>query len=365
MSISISKAKMIISTFVQQQLDGKDPPPVFLWGPPGVGKSDIMREIAKEKGIDVIDVRLGQMDAVDMRGIPYVENGVTKWAVPEFFPHDKEKKAILFLDELASADPSIQVAAYQLILERQCGEYHLPPKVYVCAAGNRAQDNAVSLPISSALANRMLHLEVDANPEAWCAWAVTAGLVPEVVGFIRFCPKMLFNLDKDCERGWPSPRSWARVSEILSYGLDSDALRASIIGLVGGSAAAQFLAYYRQSQALGDIRAVMLDPTSKWKLPTKNDMLFAVATSIAYWAWRGETKGESAKLLDGFYRIGLQLPAAFAAVAMVDAMSGGQDADAGENKESDARAQQLIGHERYPEWQKKFSSEMQKKKKGA
>ena len=106
----------------------------------------------------------------------------------------------------------------------------------------------------------------------------------------------------------------------------------------------------------------MLDSKAKWKLPDKNDMLFAVATSIAYWAWRGETKDESAKLLDGFYRIGLQLPAAFAAVAMVDAMSGGQDADAGKNKDGDARAQQLIAHKLYPEWQKKFASEMQKKK---
>ena len=362
MNISIKKAKTIISTLVQQQLDGNNPPPVFLWGPPGVGKSDIMREIAKEKGIDVIDVRLGQMDAVDMRGIPYVENSVTKWAVPEFFPRDPNTEAILFLDELASADPAIQVAGYQLILDRQVGEYHLPPKVYVCAAGNRAQDNAVSLPISSALANRMLHLEVEASPEAWCAWAVTAGIAPEVIGFIRFCPKMLFNLDKDCERGWPSPRSWARVSEILSYGLDPDALRAGVVGLVGESAAAQFLAYYKQSQALGDIRAVMLAPASKWKLPTKNDMLFAVATSIAYWAWRGETKDESAKLLDGFYRIGLHLPAAFAAVAMVDAMSGGQEADAGKNKDVDARAKQLMGHKRYLEWKKKFASEMQKKK---
>ena len=361
-NITIAQAKMIISTLVQHRLDGKNPPPVFLWGPPGVGKSDITRQIAREKGIDVIDVRLGQMDAVDMRGIPYVENGVTKWAVPEFFPRDPNTKAILFLDELASADPAIQVAGYQLILDHQVGEYKLPPKVYVCAAGNRAQDNAVSLPISSALANRMLHLEVEANPEAWCAWAVTAGIAPEVVGFIRFCPKMLFNLDKDCERGWPSPRSWARVSEILSYGLDPDALRAGVVGLIGESSAAQFLTYYRQSKALGDIRAVMLAPASKWKLPTKNDMLFAVATSIAYWAWRGETQDESAKLLDGFYRIGLQLPAAFAAVAMVDAMSGGQDADAGKSKECDARAKQLIGHKLYPEWQKKFASEMQKKK---
>lgn len=362
MAITIAQAKTIISTFVQKQLEGKNPPPVFLWGPPGVGKSDIMRQIAKENDFNVIDIRLSQMDPVDLRGIPCVKDDSTKWATPAIFPRESNTKALLFLDELASVAQETQTAAYQLILDRQCGEYHLPSKVYVCAAGNRAEDHAVSLPISSALANRMLHLEVKADPEAWCAWAVTAGITPEVIGFIRFCPKMLFNLDKDCERGWASPRSWARVSEILAYGFDTDALRASIVGLVGESAAAQFLAYYKQSQALGDIRAVMLDPKSKWKLPAKSDMLFAVATSIAYWAWRGETKDESAKLLDGFYRIGLQLPAAFAAVAMVDAMSGGQDADAGKSKEYDARAKQLIAHKLYPELQKKFTSEMQKKK---
>ena len=91
-------------------------------------------------------------------------------------------------------------------------------------------------------------------------------------------------------------------------------------------------------------------------------MLYVVAASIAYWVWRGETKDECAKLLDGFYRITLQLPATFATVAMVDAMSGGQDADAGKDKESDARAQQLIAHKLHPEWKKKFASEMQKKK---
>ena len=359
---NISNAKSIISVLVQHQLDGDNSPPVILWGPPGVGKSDCVRQVAAEKGIKVLDVRLGQMDPVDLRGVPYVEQIITKWAVPEFFPQDQATEGILFLDELSSAEPSIQVAAYQLILERQCGTYKLPPKVYVCAAGNRAQDNAISIPMSSALANRMLHLEIEADPEAWYKWAVLHKIAPEVIGFIRFCPKMLFHLDKDCERGWASPRSWANVSKILSYGFAPDDLRTCVVGLVGESAAAQFLAYYKQCQALGDIRAIMLDPKSKWKLPTKADMLYAAATAIAYWVWRGETKDEAAKLLDGFFRIGLQLPAPFAAVAMVDAMSGGQETDAGKPKDSDARAQQLIRHKLYPEWQKKFSSEMQKKK---
>ena len=347
-NISIAKAKAIISTLVQQQLDGKNTPPVFLWGPPGVGKSEGVREIAAEKGIDIIDIRLGQMDPVDIRGVPYIKDGITKWAVPEFFPRDPNKKAILFLDELATADPSIQVVAYQLIHERQCGEYKLPPKVYVCAAGNGTGQYAISNSISSALANRMLHLDVEPDPDAWCKWAVTHNIAPDVIGFIRFSPEMLFVLEKgESERGWPSPRSWKNVSEILSYDFADDELFACVEGLVGGAAAAQFLAFHKHSKGLGDIRAMMLAPTAKWKLPTQKDMLYAVATNLAYWVRRGgETAEESEKLLDGFFRIGLQLPAAFATVAMVDVMS---------RENGEALAQQIVEHKSFTEWQKKYA----------
>lgn len=345
---TISNAKKIISTLVQHRLDGDNPPPVFLWGPPGVGKSDCVRQVAAEKDIKVFDLRLSQMDPVDIRGVPFVEKIITKWAIPEFFPQDRATEGILFLDELSTAAPENQAAAYQLVLERQCGEYHLPPKVYICAAGNRAQDNAISIPMSSALANRMLHLEVEADPEAWCKWAIEKNIAREVVGFIHFRPEMLFVLTEDCERGWPSPRSWANVSKVLSYGFAPDDLRACVVGLVGENAAAQFLTYYRQSHELGDIREAMLNQKSKWKLPTKTEMRYAVATSIAYWAWHGENKDETEKLLDGFFRIGLQLPAVFAAVAMADALSG---------MDNDAHAKQMIEHKLYPEWQKKFATD--------
>lgn len=359
MTVTIKTAKSILSNIVQQQLDGKNPPPVFLWGPPGVGKSESVRETAAEKGIDIIDIRLGQMEVVDARGIPYkweptkVEKGdkslaVTKWAIPEFFPQDPKARIIIFFDELSTADPAIQVVAYQLLQERRCGAYKLPPHVYVCAAGNGAGQYAISNSISSALANRMLHLDVEPDPDTWCKWAVAHDIAPDVIGFIRVSPDMLFVLEEgESERGWPSPRSWANVSNILSYGFADDELFACIEGLVGEAAAAQFLAFHKHSKGIGDIRAIMLDPTAKWKLPDKKDMLYAVATNLAYWVRRGgETVGESEKLIDGFFRIGLQLPATFATVAMVDAMS---------RENGEAHAQQLAGHERFAEWQKKFA----------
>lgn len=350
MNISIKKAKSIISTLVQQQLNGSNPPPVCLWGPPGVGKSDILRQIKSEKKIDLIDIRLSQMEPVDLRGVPYIEKTVeeiiTKWAIPSIFPQGQTAKGIIFFDEISSVDSTIQTAAYQLFLDRKSGGYEIPPNVYVCAAGNRAEDHAISNPMSSALTNRLLHLEIEPDTKAWCEWAIENNIAPEVVGFIHMSPDSLFMLNEKCERGWPSPRSWANVSKVLSYGYAKDELLACISGLVGEYPATEFLAYLKHSHELGDIRTVMLDPKTKWKPPTKDDMLFAVATAIAYWTWRGKTPDESAKLLDGFFRIALQLPVTFAMVALSDAMSG---------KDGEVIANQIMAHKRFKELQAKIS----------
>lgn len=353
MKISIEQAKNIISTLVQAQFNGKFPTPVMLWGPPGVGKSAIINEIAKENELGVTDIRLAQMDPVDLRGIPTVENGVTKWAAPDFLPQNDASPAILFLDELSAADPSIQVAAYQLILDRRCDSYQLPDNVYICAAGNRAEDHAVAMPISSALSNRMMHLEIKPDSDAWCKWAVANKISPEVVGFIRVRPEMLFTLHEECEHGWPSPRSWAGVARTLDFGLGEDDLKVAVFGLVGEEAGVQFLAYRTHCQKLGDIHEVMLNNPKVWKLPTKLDMLYAVASSIAYWVWRGKDEEESRKLLDGFFRISLQLPPTFAVVAMTDAISG---------KDGEEHAKAFQAHPSFGNWQNRFSATMAQKR---
>lgn len=352
MEMTVKTAKKTLAKLTGNRLDGGTPPPVMLWGPLGIGKSGIVKAVAQELGIDLRDIRLAQLDPVDLRGVPSVENGRTKWATPSFFPQDADSAGILFLDELSAADPSIQVAAYQLLLDRRIGEYVVPDKWIIVAAGNRAEDNAVSLPMSSALANRMMHFELRAEPEEWAQWAVNAGCDPSVIGFIRFRPEMLFAAGENCERGWPSPRSWERVSNILEVGLDEDELPPCVAGLVGDGAAAQFLAYRRQYKALGNVRTMMLDPNAALKFdPRKPDVCYALASALAYWVVRGESSEETDRLLNGFFRLSLPLPPTFAVVAMLDVMKSA----------SNALLEHMTEHPDFVAWQNRFGGELNKR----
>ena len=351
MEISVTQSKKILTKITANRLAGGNPPPVMFWGAPGIGKSDVVKDVAKELGLEFLDIRLAQLDPVDLRGLPEVKDGQTKWAAPDFFPQDKGSAGIIFLDELSAADQSIQVAAYQLLLDRRIGDYVVPEKWLIVAAGNRAEDNAVSLPISSALANRMMHLELKADSVGWLRWASSHNIEPAVCGFIRFCPQMLFDLPANCFRGWPSPRSWENVSKILKLELENSEQASCISGIVGKSAAMQFIAYYKQFQMLGDIREMMLNPTALPKIPEKQmDIWYAVASAMAFWVRHGNDSVETGKLLNGFFRISLTMPATFAVVAMLDIIEASDSGDI---------AEALVAHPDFESWQKRFGKDME------
>jgi MoxR-like ATPase len=158
--------------------------PAFVWGPPGVGKSQVVAQVAALLGIRLIDIRAVLLDPVDLRGLPTVEQGRAAWAIPAFLPEDGA--GILFLDELNAAPPLVQAACYQLVLDRALGEYRLPDGWAVFAAGNREGDRAVTSRMSSALANRFVHLVFEPDLDDWSQWAMGPGdLRPEVVAFLR------------------------------------------------------------------------------------------------------------------------------------------------------------------------------------
>ena len=221
--------------------------PVFLWGPPGIGKSDIVKQIGDDLGREVIDVRLALWEPTDIKGIPYYNSDLGKmtWAPPAELPVDPESTAIIFLDELNSAPPAVQAAAYQLILNRRVGTYVLPKGVDVVAAGNREGDRGVTYRMPAPLANRFVHLEAKVDFDDWQDWATLNKIHPEVVGYVGFAKQDLYDFDpKSPSKAFATPRSWSFVSDLLNDDdTDTDTLHNLIAGAVGDGLAVKFMAH--------------------------------------------------------------------------------------------------------------------------
>ena len=225
--------------------------PVFLWGPPGIGKSELVADITKELGGYMIDLRLGQMEPTDIRGIPYYnkDTGKMDWAEPVDLPTaefaSQYPVVVLFLDEMNSAAPSVQSAAYQLILNRRSGKYVLPDNVVMVAAGNRESDKGVTYRMPTPLANRFVHQEMSVDFASWQEWAVKNNEHKDVVGYLTFAKQDLYDFDaKSASRAFATPRSWHFVSELLQDDdTDDDTNMNLIAGTVGEGLAVKFMAH--------------------------------------------------------------------------------------------------------------------------
>ena len=314
---SITKAKKLL----QHQLDvlWENPekadlvPPLMIWGPPGIGKSTFIRNLCKENDIGFIDVRLAQREPVDIRGLPVPRDdkqGID-WIVSSEWPRagvdGTPDKGIILFDEITAADSTLQVAAYEFILDRRLGQlYQVPEGWYIVAAGNRTGDAAVARTMSSALANRFCHLEVGANSVSWLEWALINNLDPRVTGFIRYMPQKLFSMEGNKERGWPSPRSWERVAMELELAnkkkLDDDLLHILVEGLVGEGVAVEFMAFLQWSGKIPDI-GKMLSGEIKPTIPKRPDQRYAMLSAIVH---NIRQHDEPVTLINGFFEIMLK-----------------------------------------------------------
>jgi dynein-related subfamily AAA family protein len=252
--------------------------PACLWGSPGIGKSQIVHQLARSLNMLVRDVRAVLLDPVDLRGLPHV-NGDNRahWAIPEFLPRDG--RGILFLDELNRAPQLVQNACFQLVLDRQLGEYILPPDWQVVAACNRESDGGGITKMSSALCNRFIHLDCEPDLDDWCKWAVKNSIEPAVIAFLRFRPDLLHKFDRT-EKAFPSPRSWEFVSKIAGKQSNPNIEHALYAGTVGTGAAVEFSAFIRLYRSIPSIDAILLNPTSA-SVPTDPASLYAVAAALA------------------------------------------------------------------------------------
>ena len=228
--------------------------PVFLWGPPGIGKSDIVQQIGSDTEREVIDVRLALWEPTDIKGIPYFDSnaGTMTWAPPAELPTDPKSTAILFLDELNSAPPAVQAAAYQLILNRKVGTYVLPKGVDIVAAGNRDGDKGVTYRMPAPLANRFVHLEMKVDFDDWQDLATLNGIHPEVVGYVGYAKQDLYDYDpKSPSKSFATPRSWSFVSDLVSDDeIDTESLTNLVSGAIGDGLAVKFMAHRKIASKL-------------------------------------------------------------------------------------------------------------------
>jgi hypothetical protein len=262
--------------------------PIFLWGPPGIGKSDVVHQIGEYMNAHVIDVRLSLWEPTDIKGIPYFDSNQSKmvWAPPAELPDEalaaKHENIILFLDEMNSAAPAVQAAAYQLILNRRVGQYRLPDNVFIVAAGNREADKGVTYRMPSPLANRFVHLEMTVNFDDWFQWAVNHNIHRDVVGFLTFSKKDLYDFDpKSPSRSFATPRTWSFVSELLDDELDSNTLTDLVSGAVGEGLAVKFMAHRKVASQMPNPTDI-LDGKVK-ELKTKEiSAMYSLTVSLCY-----------------------------------------------------------------------------------
>jgi hypothetical protein len=242
----------------------------MIWGAPGIGKSSIVAQTAEEHKMEMIDLRLSQLAPTDLRGLPVADNGVSRWFPPEFLP--REGRGILFLDELNLAPPAMQGMAQQLILDRRVGSYSVPDAWFVWAAGNRKEDRAAVFDMPAPLANRFIHLTVEAHFESFKTYALNHEIHEHLLAFLSFRPALLHKLDPQ-QPAWPSPRSWMMANRLYKVGL-------AIEHVIGPGAAAEFAAFLKLYHQLPDVESILQGKGHKIGFPQEPSLRYALTVAL-------------------------------------------------------------------------------------
>lgn len=262
--------------------------PIFLWGPPGIGKSEIVSQITDDLGKShLIDIRLSLWDPTDIKGMPYYSatDNTMKWAPPVELPTEEFAAqfdyVVVFLDEMNSAAPAVQAAAYQLILNRRVGQYKLPDNVLLIAAGNRDADKGVTYRMPAPLANRFVHLELRVDFNDWFQWAVNNEIHRDVVGYLTFAKKDLYDFDpRSPSRAFATPRSWTFASDLIED--DDDETTTDLLsGTVGEGLAVKFMAHRKVAASMPNPTEILAGKVKELKAKEISAM-YSLTVSLCY-----------------------------------------------------------------------------------
>ena len=311
----------IMTSLIASAKSGLDIPSVSLIGSPGIAKSASVKAIANNvskitgKKVVVHDVRLINMNPVDLRGIPskatikqktlkqFYENGqfeeqlieedvdVARWLRPEIFQMDPSNDVIniLFLDEITSAPPSVQAVAYQITLDRKVGEFTLGNNVFVITASNKSTDKAVAYKMPTALANRLIHIEIYCDLDDWKNWAINNNIDSRIIGFLNWKPEMLFKFDPTSDDlAWPTPRTWEMTAKILKLIPDINQASSLIAGTIGLGTAQEFIAYTKVYHSLPNVADIFNGKSVEY--PKAMDIAYAVSSAIVSYAQKANKK---------------------------------------------------------------------------
>lgn len=275
-----------LSRYLTQLITAQVSISTMIWGPPGVGKSSIVAQLAQHHQLGFIDLRLSQLAPTDLRGLPVAipstrkaqsatakptaSLGISTWYPPEFLPRDGQ--GILFLDELNMAPPAMQGVAQQLILDRRVGSYSVPEGWFIWAAGNRKEDRASVFDMPSPLANRFLHLNVEPSFDSFKIYALETGIHEQILAFLAFRPALLHKLDPQ-QPAWPSPRSWTMASQLHHGGL-------AIEPAVGLAAMAEFSAFVTLYETLPNLTPILEGQGQQIPFPAEPSARYATTIGL-------------------------------------------------------------------------------------
>jgi MoxR-like ATPase len=255
--------------------------PVFIWGAPGIGKSSIVENFAEKLGLPCVSMLGSQLAPEDIIGVPQIVDGKSIFCPPRSIARDEPY--CLFLDELNACSQEVQKAFYSLIHDRRIGEYMLPEGSIVIGAGNRAQDNAIVKPMSSALINRMFHVELVASHKDWLQWAAVSGIHPHIIEYIGLRPDHLWTQPPKTEEPFSTPRSWHILSDaMISYGEDikDEELEVLASGCLSAAHAVQFRAFIKQIRNRYALAKIISGEQGWPRDPKDRDALYFLAQSF-------------------------------------------------------------------------------------